>query len=155
LSKVIVVLARVLSPLIAAEEWLLEGVHALGAGWGIAIVALTLLVRVLTVPLTASQVRSQRELREHLPELKRLQQRYKHDHARLQRATADYYRRHGINPLKAFAPLLVQIPIFISLYYVLRSDVSSGLFGDAGFLFIPNLGDKPHPNRRKRKKRKR
>ena len=54
-----------------------------------------------------------------------------------------YYREHGINPLASFAPLLVQIPIFISLYYLMRQDVKSGLFGDVGFLFIPQLTEKP------------
>jgi YidC/Oxa1 family membrane protein insertase len=55
-----------------------------------------------------------------------------------------YYREHGINPLAAFAPLLIQIPVFISLYYLMRHDVKNGLFGDSGLLFIPHLTEKPH-----------
>jgi YidC/Oxa1 family membrane protein insertase len=55
-----------------------------------------------------------------------------------------YYREHGINPLAAFLPLLVQIPVFISLYYLMRHDVKNGLFGDSGLLFIPHLTEKPH-----------
>ena len=55
-----------------------------------------------------------------------------------------YYREHGINPLSAFAPLLIQIPVFISLYYLMRHDVKNGLFGDSGMLFIPHLTEKPH-----------
>ena len=103
-----------------------------------------MLVRLLLVPLVVRQVRSQRELARHLPELQRLQRRHKNDRERLQRELSAYYREHGINPLSAFVPVLVQIPVFISLYYVMRTDVKSGLFGDAGFLFIPHLADRPH-----------
>jgi YidC/Oxa1 family membrane protein insertase len=138
------VIANVLSPLIDAEQWLLEALHSVGLGWGLAIVGLTLLVRLGTAPLTLRQLHAQRELRGHLPELKRIQKRYKDDRERLQRETTSYYREHGINPLSSFAPMLVQIPVFISLYYVMRSDVKDGLFGHAGFLFIPQLTSKPH-----------
>ncbi|MGI8946275.1 MAG: YidC/Oxa1 family membrane protein insertase [Thermoleophilaceae bacterium] len=136
--------ANVLAPLISIEEWTLEALHSIGLGWGLAIVGLTLLVRLCTVPLVVRQFRSQRELREHMPEMKRLQERHKGDKPRLQREMQAYYREHGINPLSAFAPLVVQIPVFISLYYLMRTDVESGLFGDAGFLFVPHLTDKPH-----------
>jgi len=138
------IVANVLAPLVDAEEWILERLHDVGLGWGLAIVGLTVLVRLGTVPLTVRQFRAQRELRRHMPELKRIQQRAGHDKERLQRETTHYYREHGINPLAAFAPLLVQIPIFISLYYLMRHDVKNGLFGDAGFLFIPHLTQKPH-----------
>lgn len=137
-------IANVLAPLIDAEEWLLERLHSVGLGWGLAIVGLTLFVRACTVPLLVRQIRSQRELRRHMPELRALQKRFKEDKPRLQRETQAYYREHGINPLASFAPLLVQVPIFISLYYLMRSDVKSGLFGDAGFLIIPHLTQKPH-----------
>ena len=138
------VLANVLQPLISVEEWTLEALHSIGLGWGLAIVGLTLLVRGCTVPLVVRQFRAQRELRDHMPRVKALQQRHKDDKERLQQEMRDYYREHGINPLSAFIPLLVQIPVFISLYYLMRSDAKSGVFGDAGFLFIPHLTDKPH-----------
>ena len=121
-----------------------RGAASIGLGWGLAIVGLTVLVRVCTVPLVVRQFRAQRELREHMPQMKELQQRHKGDRERLQREMQEYYREHGINPLSAFAPLLVQIPVFISLYYLMRHDVKSGLFGDAGLLFIPHLTEKPH-----------
>lgn len=138
------VLANVLAPLISIEEWTLEALHALGLGWGLAIVGLTVLVRLSTLPLVVRQFRSQRELRRHMPEMRRIQQRYKDDRERLHRELQAYYREHGINPLSAFLPVLLQIPVFISLYYLLRGDVKSGLFGDTGFLFVPSLTDKPH-----------
>ena len=136
--------ANILQPLTNIEEWSLERLHSIGFGWGLAIVGLTVLVRLSMVPLVRRQFHSQRELRAHMPELKAMQRRYKDDKEGLQKAMQAYYREHGINPLSSFAPLLVQVPIFISLYYLMRSDVKSGLFGDAGFLFIPQLTAKPH-----------
>jgi len=138
-----VLLANVLSPLTDAEEWVLERLHGIGLGWGLAIVGLVILVRLFTVPLVVRQFRSQRELREHMPEMRKLQQRHKDDKQRLQKEMQGYYREHGINPLASFAPLLIQIPVFISLYYLMRKDVKSGLFGTDGFLFIPHLTEKP------------
>lgn len=136
--------ANILQPLTDAEEWVLESLHDLGLGWGLAIVGLTVLIRLCTVPLLVRQFRSQRELKRHMPEMKRMQERYKDDRQRLQREMAAYYRAHGINPLASVGPLLIQIPVFISLYMLLRADASSGLFGDSGFLFIPDLTEKPH-----------
>jgi YidC/Oxa1 family membrane protein insertase len=137
-------MASLLRPVIDAEEWVLEGLHRLGLGWGLAIVALTVVVRLALVPLVVRQIRAARELRRHLPQINRLQKQHARDRARLQRELAEYYRRHGINPLGAIVPALVQVPIVISLYYVMTSDVRSGLFGDAGFLFVPHLADHPH-----------
>ncbi len=137
-------LANVLQPLEDVEETVLEGLHSIGLGWGLAIVGLTLLVRLATLPLVVGQFRLQREMRRHAPELKALRERHRDDPARMQQETIAYYRRHRINPLGALAPLLVQIPVFISLYLLLRSDASDGLFGDSGFLFIPSLTEKPH-----------
>jgi YidC/Oxa1 family membrane protein insertase len=139
-----VFVANVLAPLTSVEEWTLERLHSIGLGWGLAIVGLTVLVRVCTLPLVVRQFKSQRELRRHMPEMKRLQKRHKDDRERLQREMQAYYREHGINPLSAFLPVVVQIPVFISLYYLMRGDVKSGLFGDSGFLFVPHLTDKPH-----------
>ncbi len=79
-----------------------------------------------------------------MPELKRLREEHRDDRARLQQETLAYYKEHRINPLSSLVPLLVQIPVFISLYLLLRSDASSGVFGDAGFLFIPSLTEKAH-----------
>jgi YidC/Oxa1 family membrane protein insertase len=137
-------LANILQPLNDVEEWLLEGLHSVGLSWGLAIVGLTLVIRLCTVPLVVRQFRSQRAMREHMPELRRMKAEHEGDRERLQREMATYYREHGINPLASIAPLLIQIPIFISLYMLLRSDASSGLFGDSGFLFVPSLTEQPH-----------
>jgi YidC/Oxa1 family membrane protein insertase len=138
------VLANVLAPLIGLEGWVLEHLHALGLGWGLAIVALTLLVRAAIVPLTVHQFRAQRKLMAHAPEMKRLRETHRKDPERLKQELAAYSREHGVNPLSAFAPILIQIPIFISLYFLMREDVAKGLFSHEGFLFIPDLMARPH-----------
>lgn len=136
--------ANVLQPLTDVEEWILEALHGAGLTWGLAIVVLTLLTRFCMVPLVVRQFRSQREMKRHMPELKRLQERHRGDRQAQQREMAAYYKQHGINPLAAMGPLVLQIPIFISLYMLLRADATNGLFGSGGFLFIPDLTEKPH-----------
>ncbi len=135
--------ANIFGPLTSVEEWILENLHGAGLTWGLAIVGLTLLTRMLTLPLVVRQFRSQREMKLHQPELKAMQQKYKGDRLRLQQEMSAYYKTHGINPLAAVGPLLLQIPIFISLYMLLRHDATDGLFGGGGFLFIPDLTAKP------------
>jgi YidC/Oxa1 family membrane protein insertase len=137
-------LANILQPLTDVEEWVLERLHSAGLTWGLAIVGLTLLTRMVMLPLIVRQFRSQREMKLHMPELKRLQAKYKGgDKQKLQQEMAAYYKTHGINPLASVGPLLLQIPVFISLYMLLRHDATNGLFGDGGFLFIPDLTQKP------------
>lgn len=137
-------LANILQPLTDVEEWVLEKLHSLGLEWGLAIVGLTLLTRLVMLPLIVRQFRSQREMKLHMPELARMKERYKGgDKQELQREMAAYYKAHGINPLASIGPLLLQVPVFISLYMLLRQDATNGLFGDGGFLFIPDLTAKP------------
>jgi len=137
------VLANILQPLNDVEEWVLEGLHGAGLTWGLAIVGLTLLTRMLTLPLVVRQFRSQREMKLHMPELKRIRKQHRDDKQKLQLEMTAYYREHGINPLASVGPLLLQVPIFISLYMLLRQDATNGMFGDSGFLFVPDLTAKP------------
>jgi YidC/Oxa1 family membrane protein insertase len=137
------VTANIFQPLNDVEEWILESLHNVGLTWGLAIVGLTLLTRALTLPLVVRQFRSQREMKLHQPELKALQKKHKGDRQRLQQEMSAYYKAHGINPFAAVGPLLLQVPIFISLYLLLRHDATNGLFGGGGFLFIPDLTAKP------------
>ena len=67
-------LANVLQPLIGVEQWTLKALHSVGLGWGLAIVGLTLMVRLCTLPLVVRQFKAQRELRKHMPQMKELQQ---------------------------------------------------------------------------------
>ena len=118
------VIQSAFSPLIWLFEQVLVGVHdVVGGSWGWAIIGLTLIVRALMFPLTRSQFKSSAIMRAHAPELKRIKERYKDDRVRQQEETMKYFKEVGYNPLSACLPLLLQLPIFISLVYMLRTDL--------------------------------
>jgi YidC/Oxa1 family membrane protein insertase len=115
------ILAGVLSPIENVLTVLLEWLHATGGlSWAWSIIALTLIVRVLIVPLTVKQIRSMQHLQAHAPQLKALQQKYKNDKQRMNEEVMKFYRENKINPAASCLPILFQIPIFISLFFVLR-----------------------------------
>jgi YidC/Oxa1 family membrane protein insertase len=138
------VLAGLLSPIEEPLTVLLEWLHSTaGFSWAWAIIVLTLLVRLVLVPLTVKQIRSMQHLQQHAPELKALQQKYKGDRQKMNEEVMKFYRENKINPAASCLPILVQIPIFISLYYVLRDferDVFPNYPGsDLGWLnVVPN-----------------
>ena len=111
-------------PLTALLEWL----HAsVGIPWAWAIVATTILVRVALVPLTVRQIHSMQRLQAHMPEMKAIQAKYKGDRPRMNQEMMAFYKENKINPASSCLPILAQIPIFISLFYVLR-DFDSEVF---------------------------
>ena len=82
----------------------------------LAIIVFTVLVRLLTFPLTAQQQRSSAAMQQLQPELKKLQEKYKNDREKLAQEQMRLYREYGINPLGGCLPLVIQFPIFIALY---------------------------------------
>src|SRR4051794_23059824 len=158
--------ANPLQPLIDLFEAVLQFFHdSAGLSWGMAIVALTILVRALLLPLALKQFRSMQSLARHQPELKALQEKYKGDKDRMNQEMMKFYRENKINPLASCLPLPAQIPVFISLFYMLRKDLRVDICefvvvngervrnsvenpqpcpngGEASFLFIPNLTTK-------------
>jgi YidC/Oxa1 family membrane protein insertase len=116
-----VIIASVLSPIEDPLTWLLERLHAdVGLTWAWSIVALTLLVRFLMVPLTVKQIHSMQRMQQYLPEMKAIQKRHKGDRQKANEELMKFYREHNINPAASCLPLLVQIPIFFALYFVLK-----------------------------------
>src|SRR3954453_11050061 len=116
--------ANPLQPLIDVFEAVLQFFHDdAGLAWGTAIVALTILIRALLLPLALKQFRSMQSLARHQPELKKLQERYKTDKDRLNQEMMKFYRENKINPLASCLPLAAQVPVFISLFYMLRHDL--------------------------------
>jgi YidC/Oxa1 family membrane protein insertase len=137
----------ILEPIEQPLTWLLEWLHStIGLPWAWAIIVLTILVRIALVPLTVKQIRSMQHLQQHAPELKAIQQKYKGDRQRMNEEVMKFYRENQINPAASCLPILVQIPIFISLYYVLR-DFERDVFpkypgSDLGWLnVVPNITD--------------
>ena len=116
-----ILLAGVLSPIERPLTAVLEWLHsAIGLPWAWAIIVLTGIVRLVLVPLTVKQIRSMQHLQQHAPELKAIQQRYKGNKQKMNEEVMKFYRENRINPAASCLPILVQIPIFIALYYVLR-----------------------------------
>jgi YidC/Oxa1 family membrane protein insertase len=110
-------------PLTALLEWLHGSV---GLTWAWSIIALTLIVRFAIVPLTVKQIRSMQKLQQHAPELKAIQAKYKNrksreDRQRMNEEVMTFYRENKVNPAASCLPILVQIPIFISLFFVLNN----------------------------------
>jgi YidC/Oxa1 family membrane protein insertase len=121
--------------------------ETVGLSWGLSIVMLTLTVRLLTLPLSLTGIRSMRRMQLVAPELKAVQEKYKDDKERQQREMLALYKSHGVNPLASCFPFLLQIPFFIAVYSLLRGaafkeDVlSSGSAVD--FLGVSNILQAP------------
>jgi YidC/Oxa1 family membrane protein insertase len=152
-----------LQPLIDFFEGILKFFHdTVGFGWGLSIIVMTLVVRACLLPLTLKQFHGMQRLAKVQPEIKRLQEKYKHDRERLNQEMMRFYRENKVNPFASCLPLVAQLPVFFSLFYMLRKDlrfdicpevqtaagappkppVPCGEGGDAGFLFIPDLTNK-------------
>jgi len=138
------ILASPLSPL----EDLLRGVldffhNSVGLPWAWSIVALTICVRILLVPLVVRQIHSMQSLQAHAPQMKEIQRKYKGDRQRQNEELMKFYKENNINPMASCLPLLAQFPIFIALFYVLRHFAKSHPGGDLSwFHVVPSVADK-------------
>jgi YidC/Oxa1 family membrane protein insertase len=114
-------LLAVLEPIERPLTTLLEWLHSsIGFSWAWSIVALTVIVRMALVPLTVRQIHSMQAMQAHMPEMKAIQQRYKNDRQKKNEELMKFYRENKINPASSCLPILFQIPIFISLFFVLK-----------------------------------
>src|ERR671916_499586 len=100
------VLANVLQPLIDLFEAVLKALHSFGLGWGMAIVALTVLVSALLLPLTLKQFKSMQRLAQLQPEMARMKAKYKGDSQRLNQEVMKFYRENKVNPAASCLPLV-------------------------------------------------
>jgi YidC/Oxa1 family membrane protein insertase len=149
-------LAHVLQPLIDFSEGIMKFFHdQLGFSWGLSIIFLTFVIRLIILPLTFRQVRSMQALQRLQPKIKELQARYKDDRQRLNQEMMKFYQEHKVNPLSSCLPVLLQLPFFLALFYMLRHDLRldicgqtakscGALPGDHGesFLFINDITNK-------------
>ncbi len=88
--------------------------------YGLVIILLTLIVRVILTPLTISQTRSMAKMQKLQPQLKEMQKKYKEDKQKLQQETMEFYKKNKVNPLAGCLPLILQMPVFFALFQVLR-----------------------------------
>ncbi len=117
-------LANIFQPLITVFEAVIKFFHnSIGVPWGWAIVLLTVAVRAVLVPLTVKQFHSMQKLQALSPQLKAIQAKYKDDKQRQQQEMMKFYKENQVNPFASCLPLVLQIPVFISLFYMLRSSL--------------------------------
>jgi YidC/Oxa1 family membrane protein insertase len=149
------VVANVFDPLIDVLRPLLVFFHDdVGFGWGMSIVALTVIVRLAILPLTIRGIKGMNALRELQPQMKDIQDKYNHDRQRMNQEMMKFYRENKVNPLASCLPLLLQLPFFMALFFLLQDDLRSEICGQtskpcqevvagsAEFLFITDLTDK-------------
>jgi YidC/Oxa1 family membrane protein insertase len=158
--------ANIFQPLIDVFEAVLKFFHGnVGVSWGFSIVLLTVAVRAVLLPLTVKQFHSMQRLQQLQPELKAIQNKYKDDKERQQQEMMRFYKENKVNPLGSCLPLVAQLPVFISLFYMLRKNLRidicpqhqphlangmintahlrpCGVGHGAGFLFIGDLTNK-------------
>jgi len=115
--------------------------------WGFAIILLTFTIRLFILPLTFKSVKSMQALQVLQPEMKKIQERFKDDKQRLNQEMMKFYQENKVNPLGSCLPLLLQIPFFIALFELLRSEnFKEDLGDDKSFFFIPDLAGKLWPD---------
>ena len=133
-----------LTPLEHAARHALNWFHfTVGLPWAWSIVALTVVVRMLLVPLTVRQIHSMQNLQRFAPQMKEIQKKYKGDKQKQNEELMKFYRENNINPAASCLPMLFQLPVFIALYYSLRHfshEPASQHPGSLSFLhFIPSI----------------
>jgi YidC/Oxa1 family membrane protein insertase len=120
----------ILNPLADLVAWAIMHIHAglgalfgpdTGLAWGLSIAVLVIIIRLLLVPLFVKQVHAQRKMAQHAPHLAELRKKYKNDKARLNEETMKFYKENGVNPLAGCLPMIPQMIVFFSLFYVLRA----------------------------------
>jgi YidC/Oxa1 family membrane protein insertase len=136
-----------------ADEVLVFFHDSVGLSWGGAIIALTVAMRTVLIPLTYKQLKSMRAMQALQPQMKEIQAKFKNDKQRMQQEMMRFYKENKVNPFASCVPLLAQAPVFITLFYVLQhdlrfdicgqtakvcSEVPPGNWGES-FLFIPDL----------------
>jgi YidC/Oxa1 family membrane protein insertase len=136
--------ANILQPLIDIANAVLQFFHDdVGLSWGMSIIALTVVTRAVLLPLTYKQLKGMRALQALQPQLKEIQEKYKNDKQRMQQEMMRFYKENKVNPLASCIPLLAQLPIFITLFFLLRDELPDDILpGEESFLFINDLTEK-------------
>ena len=112
-----------LTPVSSPLFWILEKIHGVIKNWGFSIILLTLLVKIVFYPLSAASYKSMAKMKKLQPRLKTLKERYGDDKQKLNQEMMEIYKKEKINPLGGCLPILIQIPVFIALYWVLLESV--------------------------------
>lgn len=125
--------AIIAKPIFATMNWL----HSLIGNWGWTIVAFTILIKLLFFPLSAAGYRSMAKMKTVTPKMQAIRERFKNDPVKMQQATMELYKSEKINPLGGCLPILIQMPVFLALYWVLQAAVE--MRGAPWILWIHDL----------------
>jgi YidC/Oxa1 family membrane protein insertase len=144
--------ANILQPLIDVVNSVLQFFHdSAGLSWGMSIIALTVVTRAVLIPLTYKQLKGMRALQALQPQIKELQEKYKNDKQRMQQEMMRFYKENKVNPFASCIPLVAQLPVFFTLFSVLRNELPEDIGCQAGhcgaeasFFFINDLTAKAH-----------
>jgi YidC/Oxa1 family membrane protein insertase len=117
----------------------LAGFYALIPSYGLAIILLTIAVRLILLPLSIKQTRSMREMQLIQPEVKKIQAKYKGNRQKMNEEVMKLYKEHSVNPLGGCLPLLMQFPVLIGLFYVIRSPLNYMGFTDGKAIDVSGL----------------
>jgi YidC/Oxa1 family membrane protein insertase len=129
-------LANIFQPLIDIFEPALKFFHnSVGVSWGWSIVLLTVVVRAILLPLTIKQFHSMQKLQAVAPQLKEIQNKYKDDKQRQQQEIMKFYKENEVNPFSSCLPLVAQLPVFIGLFYTLRTSLRKDICTDVQHAF--------------------
>jgi len=126
------------SPLSRILLTTLNAINALFRNYGVAIILLTIIVRIIFWPLTHKSTESMKRMQAIQPEIKKIQEKYKDNPNKLNQATMQLYKEHKVNPMAGCLPMFIQIPVFFALFTVLRSAVELRF---AEFLWIRDLSE--------------
>ena len=144
------IVASPLTPLEHVARHVLNWLHfTIGLPWAWSIVALTVIVRMILVPLTVKQIHSMQNLQRYAPQMKEIQKKYKQDKQKQNEELMKFYKENQINPAASCLPMLVQLPVFIALYYALNTFSKHPPGGPAAVAnhdfawlhFIPSIAD--------------
>src|SRR3954464_14635111 len=136
--------ANILSPVENLFNTVITWMHDdVGLSWGLGIVFITWLSRLVVLPFTLRSMHGMREMQALQPYIKEIQEKYKDDRQRMQREQMALFQEHGVNPLSACLPLVFQFPVFIALYQLLRSSMFKNEVGNSGWLFVSDLTTHP------------
>ena len=111
----------------------LNAIYGVVGNYGVAIIIVTILMRIIVFPLTLKQEKSMKKMRDLQPELDKIKEKYKDSPQEYQQKTAELYRENGVNPLGGCLPLLIQMPIFVALYWAFSGNA---IPADAKFLWF-------------------
>ncbi len=111
------------APITRGFTWLLHALYAVIPNYGLVIIVITILVRLATAPLATKQMRSMKRLGELQPKIRALQEKHRDDRQQQSQEMMKLYRESGVNPLGGCLPMVLQIPVFIALYYALQSSI--------------------------------